>query len=236
MPRRRRSRITIREIVQRRDAALGPAHRLLGTSLPSGEVVPVRDWRATLAERSAGVWTDLRWHLLVAEQGRRVVGVASGTYLGSLNLAMIGYLVVDPSLRGLGIGPRLRGRLRTCFERDARQVRGLALEAVIGEVERTNPWLRHLVSRHGALALDLPYYQPSLQVGDAPSSLVLYYQALTRSRRWLSAVDVRRILYAIWRRLYRVSQPLERPAFRRMLRALTARRRIGSRLPALAER
>jgi hypothetical protein len=80
--------------------------------------------------------------------------------------------------------------------------------------------------------LDLQYYQPSLQVGDAPSSLVLYYQPLMRHRRTLPADEVRRLLYAIWRRLYRVAKPLERRAFRRMLRSLAGRRRIGSRLPA----
>ncbi len=230
MPERRRSAVTLREVVGEQDTALTRAYRLLSANIPAGEVVSIQDWRGTLAERAAGVWTDLCWHLLVAERGGRVVGMASGTYLGNLNLAMVGYLVMDPSLRGQGIGPRLRARLRTCFERDARRIRGRALDAVIGEVERTNPWLRYLVENHRALALDLPYYQPSLQAGDAPSPLVLYYQPLSRPRRSLSADEVRRILYAIWRRMYRVPRPLERRTFRRMLRALAGRRRIGSRV------
>jgi GNAT superfamily N-acetyltransferase len=228
----RRPTVTVREIVHGGDGALRPAHRLLRQSLPPGEVVDFSDWRATLAERSARVWTDLRWHLLVAERAGRVVGMASGTYLGSLNVGMVGYLVLARSLRGQGVGPRLRARLRTSFERDARRIGGRPLDAVVGEVDRANPWLRHLVRTHGALALDLQYYQPSLQVGDAPSSLVLYYQPLTRNRRTLPADEVRRLLYAIWRRLYRVAKPLERRAFRRMLRSLAGRRRIGSRLPA----
>jgi len=218
--------ITIREVRDPRDPMLAAAHRVLSALLPVGEVVGREEWRATLREARAGVWTDLRWHLLVAVHGRTVVGMASGTYLGSLNVGMVGYLASSPRVRGRGLGPRLRARLRGCFERDARHIRGAPLAAIIGEVDRASPWLRRLVGAHRALALALPYEQPSLRPGDPPSPLVLYYQAMEAPRRWLSSAEVRRLLYAVWRRLYRIPQPLQRPAFRRMLRWLAARRRV----------
>jgi hypothetical protein len=40
---------------------------------------------------------------------------------------------------------------------------------------------------------------------------------------------VRRILYAIWRRGYRIAAPMEDHRFRRMLRSLDGRRWVGAR-------
>lgn len=232
MPKRGKGKTRIREVRAASDPAFRPAHRLLAASLPAGEVVSIREWRHTLAERSAGVWADQCWHLLVAERGGRVLGMTSGTYLGSLNIGMIGYLVLHPLLRKQGIGPRLRNRLRERFERDALAERGGALTAIVGEVDAANPWLLNLMRRAGALALDLVYYQPSLRADDTPSPLVLYYQPLTRPRKSLPVDEVRRLIYAIWRRLYRIAKPLQRPAFRLMLRSLRGRRRIASLAPS----
>lgn len=226
-----RASIRIREIVVATDPALRPAHRLLASRLPPDEVVPISDWRLSLAERSEDLWTDQRWHLLVAVQRGRVVGMASGSYLGSLNIGMVGYLAIHPSVQGRGVGPRLRSRLRSRFEGDAQTTRGSPLAAILGEVDPANPWLRYLVHRTGAIALDLPYLQPALHGADDPSPLVLYYQSLSGPRSSLPVAEVRRILYAIWRRLYRIARPLQQPEFRAMLRSLRGRRRIGSQRP-----
>jgi hypothetical protein len=59
--------------------------------------------------------------------------------------------------------------------------------------------------------------------------MVLYYQPLDRPRTWLAANELKKLLYTLWRRPYRVSKPLRREAFRRMMRALEGRRRIGQR-------
>jgi hypothetical protein len=56
---------------------------------------------------------------------------------------------------------------------------------------------------------------------------VLYYQALGLQPRSLPAAQVRQLIYAIWRSVYRVPRPLSRPAFRRMLKALEGRERVG---------
>jgi acetyltransferase (GNAT) family protein len=193
------------------------------------ELLPRRDWIATMREREGGLWTDVNWHVLVAERGQRLLGVATGSYVGSLNIGVIGYIAVARRLRSRGVGPRLRRRMWAAFEADARRISGRPLVALVGEVRPDNPWLHHLVRREGALALDFPYYQPSLRQQPEPVALVLYYQALQARRRWLSASEVRRLLYTLWRRPYRVDRPLTRPAFRRMLRALAGRRRIGPR-------
>jgi GNAT superfamily N-acetyltransferase len=218
--------VRLREIISRTDPALPAAYALLNATFARHERVTLNEWRAVLREREEEVWTDFAWHLLIAEQRGEVVGLATGTYVGSANVAMIGYLAMAPSTRGGGIGTHLRERLRHAFERDARRL-GRPLAAILGEVSHDNPWLRALARRPKVLVLDLPYYQPSLRFLDSSSPYVLYYEACGAARAYLPMLELRRILFTIWRESYRLGRPLEHRAFRRMMRALDGRRHVG---------
>jgi GNAT superfamily N-acetyltransferase len=221
--------IRIREIVDPADPALTEAYDLLKQSFTRGERVALREWRDSLHERSGKLLTDLAWHLLVAEDDGRIVGLNSGSYLGNVNLGMIGYLAIAPEARSRGIGTRLRNRLRTVFERDAIRITGTKLAGIIGEVSLTNPWLRTLNRRSNVLLLDFPYYQPSLTIGDEPSPFILYLESFQGDRARMPVTELRKLLYTVWRRVYRVSRPLDRAAFRAMLRNLQKRRYVGRR-------
>jgi hypothetical protein len=221
-------RLRIREVHAETDPAFRRAHRLLAAIFPRAETVPISAWRHVMRERQAGVWTDLSWHLFVAEYEKRTVGAATGIYLGNVNVGLVGYVAVRSTARSAGIGPRLRWALRLTFQRDARRITGRRLKAIAGEVRPDNPWLGRLV-RHGAIALDFPYHQPALRSQGKDVPLVLYYQPLHVAGRSIPVEEARRLLYAIWRRAYRVSKPLAHPAFRRMLRAVEGRTRIGQR-------
>ena len=222
-----RPRARIREVIRSTDPAVASGHELLRRTFPTMELVDRSEWRHSLREREAGLWTDIQWHLVVAEVGRRVVGVATGNYLGNVNTGVIGYLAVVPDARGLRIGPRLRARLLSLFRRDAIRTRREPLGAVIGEVRADNPWLRTLVRRGRVLPLDFGYLQPRLRRGGRAVSLVLYYESFDRSRRRLSARLLRKLLYTLWRRIYRISRPLSHPAFRKMIAELDRRPIIG---------
>lgn len=221
--------IRIREIVDPADPALTDAYALLKRSFERGERVALREWRDSLNERSHKLLSDNAWHLLIAEQDGRVVGLNSGSYLGNVNLGMIGYLAIEPDVRSRGIGTRLRSRLRAVFERDAMRVTGTKLSGIIGEVSLTNPWLRTLNRRSNVLLLDFPYYQPSLTVDDEPSPFILYFESFDGDRTRMPVAELRKLLYTVWRRVYRVSRPLDRAAFRAMLRNLQSRRYVGRR-------
>ena len=224
------ARVTIREVRAPGDPALADAHRLLRRIFPRSEMLPRRDWIEVMRERQARVWTDLRWHLLVAEVNHKVVGAATGSYLGNVNVGIVGYVAVARAARSRGIGPRLRRRLLTRFERDAQLIARKPLTAILGEVRKDNPWLSTLIRREDVLALDFPYYQPSLEARRAPVPLVLYYQSLGGApRRWLSSRELTRLLYTMWRRTYRIANPLQRPAFQKMLKNLAGRRLVGER-------
>jgi len=219
-------RVIVREIRDPGDPALKAAYRLLRIAFHRDELVSIREWRDTLAERDASVWTDTAWHLIVAERGDRMLGVASGTYLGNMNVGVMGYLVVHPDARGLGLGPRLRRRLRGRFFRDAKRIHKAPLKALVGEVRRDNPWLRRLIRRPTVVALDFPYFQPELRTDEAPVEFVLYYETFAGPRQSVPAKEVRKLLYNVWRRVYRIARPMSSPVFRRMMRSLARRRSI----------
>jgi len=222
-----RPKVRYREISAGKDPALPKAHRLLRQSFHASELVGRSEWRASLAERRASLWSDIRWHIEVAELNGAVIGVATGTYLGNVNVGVIGYLAVSSSARGLGVGPELRSRLRAAFKRDAERIAGKELRAVVGEVRRDNPWLKTLIRRDRVLALDFSYLQPGLRPEAEPVSLVLYFESLGRARRSLPVEYVKKLLYTIWRRVYRIPRPLATKAFRRMIRDLEDRPAVG---------
>ena len=220
-------RVAIREVLTQRDPALKAAHDLLRRTFHRAEMSSLRKWDQVLEERSEGLWTDLAWHVLVATRRGRLVGAASGSYLGNWNVGVVGYIAVAPAARGHGVGQRLRAALRRTFQHDAWHIRRRRLRALVGEVRVDNPWLRSIVRHEGAIALDFPYYQPSVRWLHSSVRLILYYQPLLLPRRSLPAADVRRLVYTIWRRMYRVARPLSSKPFRRMLEALEGRERVG---------
>ena len=229
--------LRLSEIVHPGDPAFPEAYALLQRVFPASELVRAQEFLRSLRERAAGVWTDLLWHMVIGERGPQLLGVATGSYLGSLNVGLIGYLAVRPGSRSVGLGPRLRSKLLRVFDGDARRLHGRPCDALIGEVEPDNPWLRRLVRHHHAIPLDLPYCQPPVRPTELEVPLVLYYQPLHRTRKRLPVGEVRRLLYAIWRRGYRIASPLEDARFRRMLRALEGRRWVGARsLPSARSR
>jgi len=137
---------------------------------------------------------------------------------------------VDPALMGARIGSRLRERLVREIQRDARATGRPELDGMLGEVEADNPWLRHLVRNRGVLALDFDYRQPPLARNTPDVPLVLYIEPLARPIRSLPVPAMRALLYAVYRRMYRIRFPLKEPAFRKMLKSLKGRRTVGARV------
>jgi len=217
----------IREITSADDCLIDEAYQLLRAEFEAHELVSVLEWRDTLAERDAQVWSDISWHLLIATRGRRVLGVATGTYLGNMNIGAIGYLVVAEEARGLGLGPRLRARLKRAFRADAARINQTELAGVVGEVRRDNPWLRRLIRREDVIALDFPYFQPRLREGGSPVPFVFYYEGVGDVRSSMGAKELSQLLYTLWRRVYRVARPMTSAIFRRMVRNLAGRRSVG---------
>ncbi len=221
--------ITIESLDDHREPGFNEALRLYHRVFPAKEKIERKYFIDLLREKRQGFLYPFNIHFLIGWKHGRVVGLATGSYLSVVNMGFVGYLASDPRLTGERIGSRLRVRLVKEMRRDARATGQADLEAVMGEVELENPWLRYLVRSRGALALDLDYRQPALRHGTPSVPLVLYLEPVSGSVRRLSVRRVRSILYSIFRRVYRVRFPLRDPSLRRILRSLEGRRWIGAR-------
>ncbi len=197
---------------------------------PEKERIDRRYFVRILEEKRLGLLYPFNIHFLVARRGAQVVGLATGSYLAVVNMGFVGYLAVEPGLKGARIGSRLRERLLAEFRCDARAARHDDLRGVLGEVEADNPWLAHLERTRGVLALDFAYRQPSL--GATPAvPLVLYLEPIAEPIPRVSTKELRALLYAVYRRMYRIRFPLKDGVFRRMLKELRGRRWVGRRRP-----
>ncbi|HTK56956.1 MAG TPA: GNAT family N-acetyltransferase [Gemmatimonadales bacterium] len=219
--------LRLRELLTPGDPALARAYQILQETFPTSELIRAAEFLRAMTERAAGAWNDLLWHVVVGERGSLLNGVVTGTYLAALNVGFVSYLAVDPKQRSRGIGHRLRRSLIELFDGDAWHFHGRPAEAVVGEVEPHNPWLQRLIREQGAIALDVPYRQPSIRPGEPTVPLVLYYQPLQGRRTSLPVQEVRQILFGIWHHAYRIVTPFSDPEFREMMRALAGRDVVG---------
>lgn len=223
-----RPRIVIETLSHHRDRGFSGMMNLFERIFPAKEKIDRSYFEDILAEKRMGLLDPFNTHVLVAKRGRRVLGFATGTYLAVVNMGFVGYLAIDPASKGLRLGGRLRTRLVEEMRKDARAAGHEDLEGVLGEIEPDNPWLRHLVRERKVLALDIDYRQPPLRKESPEVPLVLYVESIGEPIRRLEARRVRAILYAIYRRLYRLRFPLREPSFRTMLKSLGRRRLVGA--------
>jgi len=220
-------RVVIATLSHHREAGFAGMMRLFERVFPADEKIDRSYFEDILAEKRLGLLDPFNTHVLVARRGSRVLGFATGTYLAVVNMAFVGYLAVDPAVKGLRLGGRLRQRLIKEMRNDAKAAGHGDLEGVLGEIEPGNPWLRYLVRERKVLALDVDYRQPPLRKNSAEVRLVLYVEPIGEPVKRLDADRVRAVLYAIYRRLYRIRFPLRTRSFRAMLRSLGNRRTIG---------
>lgn len=222
------NRLRISAVSSARDPLFRRAFSLYSAVFPASERIGREYFRNLFEEKRLGLLAPFNFHFLVAHQGPSVAGFISGTYLAIANVGFVGYLAVRPSKAGQHVGSSLRKRLVSLVQRDAVAARHSALRGMMGEIEADNPWLE-TIRRRGSLVLDLDYFQPSTD-GTSVVPLALYLQPTSgRKVRSLPASDLRRVLYAIYRRLYRIRFPLKQPEFRRMMRELEGRDRVGAR-------
>lgn len=223
------NRLIITAVDSAKDPWFRQAFALYSRIFPPSEKIDREYFQNVFEEKRLGLLAPFNFHFMVAHQRGRVVGFISGSYLAIVNLGFVGYLAVSPDDARRRVGSRLRRRLVDAMQRDARAAGHDDLMGMMGEVEEGNPWLERM-RRHGALALDLDYLQPSTD-GTGVVPLVLYLQPVggRRHLRSLKVSTVRQILYAIYRRLYRIRFPLTLPEFRRMFRQLEGRSRVGAR-------
>lgn len=220
----------IEELVDERDAAVRTALDMIIRAFPEEDRQPMEELRSEIAEKRMGLLTAFDSHLFAAlDADDHVRAAVTGIYLEGVNAGFINYLVVDADYRGRGLARGLRDRLLDQFRQDARHTGQVEPAWVLGEVRPDNPWLAGLIRAGQAIPFDLTYYHPGPTGHD--ERFVLYRQPMGDARESLPVDLVRRVLYAVWRRVYRIRYPLERPGFLAMLETLKGRDEIGPAYP-----
>ncbi|HEX7241340.1 MAG TPA: hypothetical protein VF263_13780 [Longimicrobiaceae bacterium] len=218
--------MTIVEVDDERSPLAREAFELVHESM--WDVQPTEDLLAELAERRRGLPSGGDYHLLaMTDPGGRVAAAAAGVYLEAVNAGFITYLAVREDQRGARLGRGLRTRLVDAMRAEARRRRGEELAWAVGEVRRESPWLRTLVGSGRAIPFDLPYFHPWMP-RRAEGRYVLYREPVADPRPELPVPEVERLLFAIWRRAYRVRYPLQSETFGYMLGRLEGRGSIGT--------
>ena len=125
------------------------------------------------------------------------------------------------------LGRGLRGHLVESIRAEARRKNGADPAWIVGEVRSGSPWLQTLVSAGKVIPFDFPYFHPWMQ-RRAEGRYVLYREPLADTRVELPAQDVVRLVYAIWRRAYRIRFPLQSETFGYMIDRLESAGTIGA--------
>ena len=193
-----------------------------------GDVQPVNDLLSEIEERRRGMPSAGDAHLLVmVDEDGRAAAAAAGIYLEAVNAGFVTYLAVRKELRGQRVGRGLRTHLVDSIRAEARGKHGADPAWVVGEVRSGSPWLQTLVTAGEAIPFDFPYFHPWMPRG-AEGRYVLYREPLADTRTELPAQEVVRLVYAIWRRAYRIRFPLQSETFCYMIDRLQSAGTIGA--------
>lgn len=226
---RGRDGLSIVEVQDERSPMAAAALQLLADAFPPHERQPIEQIAMEVAEKRIGLLTSYDFHLFAAVDVRdEVVAISAGVYLGGVNAGFVTYLAVRPEQRARRLGRRMRTALVEAFRNDARVNEWDDLGWVLGEVRLENPWIARLIRDRDAVPFDLTYYHPGVVPGDPDEEWVLYRQPVGDFRTEVPVAEVRQILYAIWRRGYRVRWPLASEGFQKMLQELEGRESVGT--------
>jgi hypothetical protein len=193
-----------------------------------GDVQPVDDLLSELEECRRGMSTGGDYHLLAMIDGDgRPAAAAAGIYLEAVNAGFITYLAVRSDVRGMFLGRGLRAHLVEAIRQESQRKTGGDPLWVVGEVKRQSPWLRTLVSAGEAIPFAFPYFHPWMP-RRSEGRYVLYREPMADARPTLPADEVVRLVYAIWRRAYRIRFPLQSETFCYMIQQLESAVTIGT--------
>lgn len=192
-----------------------------------GDVQPINDLLSELEERRLGMPSGGGYHLMArVDAGGHVLAAAAGTYLEKVNAGFITYLAVRADQRSKRLGRALRKHLVDSICAEARAARGTDPAWAVGEIRRESPWLRTLVAAGRAIPFAFPYFHPWM-TRKAEGRYVLYREPLADARAEVPAQEAIELVYAIWRRAYRIRFPLQSDVFQYMMEYLHKHGTIG---------
>ena len=209
------SRFEVREVPESDDARLREGHALLRQEIPRGDVEWLDDFTGTVSSATASAVAPA---LVCATSEAEMIGFNVGLYLQNVNVGFIAYSAVRPRWRRLGVYTTMRALLVAAMQRGAGGRGRGQLDYVVSELDESSPLLRPYVDELNALVAQCAYEQPAVQ-GLASRRLKLVLQPLGE-RDLPRAGSLLDIVGEIYRSVYRISNVLEHPAYRRVAASL----------------
>lgn len=219
---------TIIEIIDERSREAEEALGLIHNCFPRSDRHAISELRSEIAEKRHLLLEPFDFHqLAVLDENESVIATAAGVYLAGVNAGFVTYLVVGREHRNRQLGRMLRAELVDRFRANSLAAEYDDLKWVLGEVRIDSPWLITLVKTGTVIPFDLEYFHPGLQPGTSERRYVLYREIIADDRRSIPAGETAQVLFAIYRRAYRVRYPLERENFKSMIDQLQGREEVG---------
>ena len=211
----RASRFEVREVPESDGARLREGHALLREEMLRGEVEPLDEFMKTVSPTTGGTVVPV---MVRAMSEAEMIGFNVGLYLRDVNVGFIAYSAVRPRWRRLGVYTAMRALLVAAMQRGAAGRGRGQLDYVVSELDESSPLLRPYLDELNALVASCAYEQPAVQ-GLASRRLKLVLQPLGK-RGLLRAGSLLDIVGEIYRSVYRISNVLDHPAYRRVAASL----------------
>jgi GNAT superfamily N-acetyltransferase len=188
------------------------AFRLYEQSFPPGErerKSRFREWLGTTGKVNPAPHDFIE----VARKDGKIVAMATMQYMKTIGAGFLGYLVVAPEERGVGIGTALAIRIFRDLERVHRQANGdRQCFGVFAEIDhyhaRSIVRGRRLIfwQRLDLRPLNIAWRYPRLEAGTTPSAMYLAFKPLCPDLLPFSRAEMKMIAQEIYARVYRGRQ------------------------------
>ncbi len=208
------SKFETREVPESDGVSLREGHTLLRQEMPRGDVERLDEFTRTVSSATASAVSPA---LVCATSEAEMIGFNVGLYLQDVNVGFIAYSAVKPRWRRLGVYTAMRALLVATMQRAADRGPG-QLDYVVSELDQSSPLLRPYADELNALVAPCAYEQPAVQ-GLASRRLKLVLQPV--GKRDLPRTGLLLdIVGEIYRSVYRISNVLGDPAYRRVAASL----------------
>ena len=209
------SRFETWEVPESDGARLREGHALLREELLPGEVEPLDEFLRTVSSATTAAVVPV---MVCGTSEVEMIGFNVGLYLQDVNVGFIAYSAVRPRWRRRGVYTTMRALLVAAMQRGAGGRGRGQLDYVVSELDESSPLLRPYVDELNALVAPCTYEQPAVQ-GLASRRLKLVLQPLGKRGlpRSGSLLD---IVGEIYRSVYRISNVLDHPGYRRVAASL----------------
>lgn len=155
----------------------------------------------------------------LAELDGQLAGAQLGGLLPTVGLLSLPYTAVAAAFESQGVYRRLKLAMLERLRADAR-ARNLPEPAGnLSEEAAGSAQYQRKVERGSAVVLPVPYASPAAQ-GLSETPLALTYEPLTAAPPPSSPEQLRAVVAAVYRGLYRIAEPERDPTFRRIIAAL----------------